>query len=206
MVWGPTLAAADSVARADLRDLGDVVRVGVLAGHDRRLAAWFRGPAHCPPRVRAPGARRRRHPRGAQQLLPPNPRLPAGFVDHPRIRSSPRRVVDVRLAGPHRPQRRCVGRTAVPAGGVECGCRDHRRGARRRRRGNRPPCGPVRGRRADGDLGGRFGRRLFRGRCRMGYRPSGAWRHGRRCEYRCWSQAVPGCCWAGHCSSTTASH
>ena len=41
------------------------MRVGVLAGDDRRLAARLRGPAHRPPRVPAPGADHHRHPRGA---------------------------------------------------------------------------------------------------------------------------------------------
>ena len=106
---GPDRGAAAAVAGADVGDMGDVVRMGVLAGDDRRLAARFRRPAHRPPRVSAPGAHGHRHSRRRFALRPENPGLPARFVDHPRVRASTGRAADVRLAGPHRAGRRRMG-------------------------------------------------------------------------------------------------
>ena len=122
-------------------------------------------------------------PYALRTLLPQNPRLPTGFVDHPRLRPSARRAADVRLAGPHRPRRRCMGRSAVPAGRVQRGGRDRGRGARAHRRSDRSVGRAVRRGRADGDLGRGVGRRLLRGRGGVGHRAAGAGRrtHGATC-------------------------
>ena len=65
---------------------------------------------------------------------------------------------------------------AVPAGRIQRGRRDHRRGAGGHRRSDRTAGRTVRGRGADGHLGRRLGRRLLRGRGRMGHRPAGTGR------------------------------
>ncbi len=110
--WGQTgCAAAYRGAQLPVGDVGDRVRVGVLAGHDRRLAA----------RLRRAGSPRRHEylrqvptvtdiPDARTHVRQQNPRLPTEFVDHPRVGASARRAADVRLAGPHRARRWRVGR------------------------------------------------------------------------------------------------
>ena len=83
VLWGPTLAQRLPWRALTLDHLGDVMRLGVLAGDDRRLAARLRRPAHRPSRIPAPGADHHRHPRGAQQLLA------AGSSTTSPIRGSP---------------------------------------------------------------------------------------------------------------------
>ncbi len=62
VLWGPTVAQRLPWRGLTLTTWAHFVRVGVLAGHDRRLAARLRRPAHRPPRIPAPSADRHRHP------------------------------------------------------------------------------------------------------------------------------------------------
>ncbi len=87
VLWGQSVAQRLPWRWVPWVDLGDGMRVGVLAGDGRRLGAWLRGPAHRPTRVPAPGAHRHRHPGGGAHIRRQNPRLPTGFVDHARVRA-----------------------------------------------------------------------------------------------------------------------
>ena len=165
--------AAAAVALGALGRLGDGMCVGVLAGDGRRLGARLRGPPHRPPRVPAPGAHRHRHPRGRAHVRRQNPRLPTGFVDHARIGASAGGAADVRVAGPHRVERRRMGRPAVPSGRLQRRGGDRGGGARVGRREHRATGGAVRRGRADRDLDRGVRRRLFRRGRGMGYRVAG---------------------------------
>ncbi len=115
-------------------------------------------------------------PTGGPHLLQPNPRLPAELVDHPRLRSSARRAADLRLAGPHRAGRWCVGGAVVRADRVECGRGGDRRGPGAVRRGDGTTGRAVRRGGPDGDLDRGLSRRLLRRGGGLGYRPAGVGR------------------------------
>ena len=175
--------------------MGDVVRVGVRPGDDRRLATRLRRPADHQRRVLEPGSVDHRHTGGGAWFRRPDPGLPAGLVDHPRIRAPSGCAIDVRLAGSDWTGRRCVGGPAVCCCRLQCGNGGDRGSPGLERRADSEEGCAVRGGGADGDLDRGVGRRLLRRSRRLGYRAvgsrgprdrsaAGAGRRGRRSARR----------------------
>ena len=164
VLWGPTVAQRLPWRGLTLATLDDVMRVGVLAGDDRRLAA----------RLRAAGSPPATSTCARCRPSPTSPRRSAAFA---------RRILDyqpdswITHVSGHPPgalltfvwldriglERRRVGRPAVPSGRLQRGGGDRRRGARVGRREHRTTGRTVRRGGADGHLDSGVRRRLFRG-------------------------------------------